>query len=154
LKIELEKVKFSALPIEAIGHICFEPMVPVYQGAMRGHTAQDIRTDFYKSLSQGQRALFMFFSYYDHAIQSKDEFMRISQHYLSSQIFGAVKKGAEYFRDYAMVQLLTTVETVIPKNNQDDIYDLYKKLREISPLVLVRIGDCIKGNPAEFVSLV
>ncbi len=150
----MDKRYFVSLKIEDVGHACFEPMVPVYQDAMRGRsgqTAQAVRVEFYKSLSQGQRALFMFFSYYDHAIRSIDEFQRISRYYLSAQIFNMVKRGAEYFCDDDMLHLLFLIEQVMPDKEESKILGLYQQLHKISIHTLTIIGAYIKGNPAEFI---
>ena len=148
LLLKIEKEIFDSLPIDALGHACFEPMVSVYQEGMRrrsGQEAHEFREEFYKSLTQGQRALFGFFSYYDHAIPSKDAFYRISCHYISQQIFGIVKKGAEYFKDNDMYQLLLKIEHVISADDQNeitnaDLNELYKQLQEIAPRSLAIIG--------------
>ncbi len=152
--IPMDRKIFDSLAVEAVGHACFEPMVPVYQDAMRrrcNRTEQEVRGEFYKSLSQGQRALFLFFSYYDHAIQSIDEFQRISGYYLTAQIFTAVKKSAEYFCDDEMLHLLVLIEQTILNNEGENISELYHRFREISSHTLAVIGACIKQNPAEFV---
>ena len=159
MKIQMEKKVFYSLPINAIGHACFEPMVPVYQEGMRewsSQITQEYRTKFYSSLSEGQRALWGIFSFYDHAIKSNDEFQRISKHYLSQQIFGIVKRGAEYFNDNDMCQLLLRIEQTISANDKNEtigaILDgLYQRLCEIAPHTLTRIGVCIKENPTEFI---
>lgn len=152
--ISMDKKKFDSLSIEAVGHICFSPMIPVYQSAMRkqsGSKPQEIRSQFYQTLSQGQRALFMFFSYYDHAIQSQDEFERIGYSYLSSNIFSVVKKGMEYFHDTEMLALFQMIERALLEKEQNKISELYCQLREISPCTLEKIGTYIKANPAEFI---
>ncbi len=133
-------------------------MVPVYQAGMRGRAgkeAAEYRAEFYKLLTPGQRALFMFFTYYDHAIRSPDEFVRISGHYLSAQIFGAVKKGIAYFRDDKMIELLSAVEQALSDKNQSlkEISELYHRFAEIAPNTLALIGEYIKENAAEFVCL-
>jgi hypothetical protein len=155
LIVQLDREIFDSLPINAVGHACFEPMVPVYQGAMRSNSSQnphDVRAKFYQSLSQGQQALFMFFTYYDHAIRSKDEFQRISSHYLSAHIFDAVKKGVRYFDDSEMFNFLTNVEQVVLSD--DDLDELYSRLSEIAPQTLMKIGAFIKENPSEFIIFV
>jgi len=159
LTIKMQRKFFDSLPNEKVGHACFEPMVPVYQNGMRqrsGQEAQGFRTEFYKSLSQGQRALFMFFTFYDHAIRSKDEFQRISNHYLSSKIFSAVIKGIEYFKDDSMLYLLSEIEHAFLGEEQNDmlnshIDELYNRLQEIAPSTLMQIGAYIKENPTEFI---
>jgi len=159
LIIKMQRKFFDSLPNKKVGHACFEPMVPVYQNGMRqrsGQEAEGFRTEFYKSLSQGQRALFMFFTFYDHAIRSNGEFQRISNHYLSSQIFSAVMKGVEYFKDDSMLYLLSEIEHALLGEEQNDmlysrIDELYKRLQEIAPSTLMQIGAYIKENPTEFI---
>jgi len=143
-----------------VGHVCFEPMVPVYQSGMSqrsGQDAQGFRTEFYKSLSPGQWALFMFYTFYDHAIRSRDEFHLISTHYLLAGIFSAVIKGAVYFGDDSMQQLLMEIEQAFAEQNNlpnAQIDELYHRLREIAPCALTQIGIRIKANPIEFICLI
>ncbi len=154
MHIKIDKATFDSLPVDAVGHACFAPMVQPYQEAMRaqgGQMAQEVRAAFYQSLLPGQRALFMFFSYYDHAVRSPDEFERISRHYLSAQIFGAVKKGVEYFCDDAMLRFLSEAEQALTANGPNKTPALYRRFREISPGTLERIGTRIKGDHTAFV---
>ena len=154
--VHIDKELFDSLPIDAIGHACFEPLVPVYQEGMRqqdGREPQEYRASFFKQLSQGQRALFIFFSYYDHAIRSYEEFKRISYYYLSQQIFGAVRKGAKYFHDNNMSLLLQRAEQVISASGETEatLDEIYQWLRDIAPCTSTIIGTFIKENPAEFI---
>ncbi len=83
----MAKALFNSLANDAVGHACFEPMIPIYQAGARGlneKEAKEYREAFFNTLSPGQRALFMFFTYYDHAIRSTYELTRISEHYLSA----------------------------------------------------------------------
>jgi hypothetical protein len=134
-------------------------MIPLYQSGIRQRSEQDaqgFRTDFYKSLSPGQRALFGFFIFYDHAIRSKDEFQRIATQYLSERTFPIVKKGTAYFEADSMQHLLLEIEKIYAgqTNMQNSrIDELYSRLREIAPYTLSQIGAFIKENPAEFVVL-
>ncbi len=158
MTILIDRNKFDSLANDAVGHACFEPMVPVYQAGMRGRAGKDAaeyRAEFYKLLTPGQRALFMFFTYYDHAIRSPDEFVRISGHYLSAQIFGAVIKGIAYFRDINMIELLTAVEQALTDTEQSEwnVSALYHQFKIISPDSLALIGANIKENTAEFICL-
>ena len=152
--LSMDEEKFGALSIDAIGSACFAPMIPAYQEGMRGRGAREaaeFQARFYASLSLGQRALFMFFTYYDHAIRSEDALLRISRHYLSSRIFGLVKRSAEYFGDSAMFGLLTRIEQA---SESAEISAAYRQLQEIAPRSLAMIGTRVKENPAEFVCLV
>ena len=156
MTIRMDRNKFDSLTNDAVGHACFEPMIPVYQAGMRGRAvkeAMEYRTEFYKLLTPGQRALFMFFTYYDHAIRSPDEFVRISGHYLSAQIFGAVIKGIAFFRDDSMIELLSALEQTLSDKGQKKISELYHQFAEIAPNTLALIGEYIKENAAEFVCL-
>ena len=161
MRIQMERKAFDSLPINTIGHVCFEPMVPLYQEGIsqrNSREAHEYRAEFYKSLTPGQRALFGFFSYYDHAIRSNEEFQRISNLYVSQHIFGIVIKGAEYFNDDDMCQLLLRIEQNISEKEKNETANvnldtLYARLNEITPYTLTRIGACIKENPTEFICL-
>lgn len=156
MTIKMDMTKFNSLDVDAVGHVCFEPMVTEYQARMRqrnGQSPQEIRAEFYKSLTLGQRALFMFFTYYDHAIRSKDEFHSISSNYLSEQIFRAVIRGAEYFGDVDMPRLLSNIEQTIPSDKGSEVSVLYERFCDISPRTLAVIGACIKKSPSEYVCL-
>ncbi len=156
MKVRMAKALFNSLANDAVGHACFEPMVPIYQAGVRGlneKAAQEYRVAFFSTLSPGQRALFMFFTYYDHAIRSTSELIRISEHYHSAQIFGAVKKSIAYFHDDDMLQTLSEIEQAIGAKNQDRIPELYLRMKEISPNTLSVIGEKIRENPAEFICL-
>ena len=158
LIIEMQREFFESLPVEKIGHVCFEPMVPVYQSGMRqqsGQDAQGFRNEFYKSLLPGQRALLGFFTYYDHAIRSRDEFQRTTTLYLSGRFFAIVKKGAEYFEAESMQYLLLEIEKTFSEQNEIQnvrIDELYNRLNEIAPYTMSQIGACIKDNPTEYVN--
>ena len=153
LTIKIDRQVFESMSIESVGHACFAPIVPVYQAGMRGKSGKEVaefRAAFFKSLPPGQRAL-MFFTWYDHAIGSEDEFQRISQHFLSAGIFGIIKKGAEYFRDDDMLALLSDIEPAFQSGKTGELAALYRKLQEISPKTLNIIGTYIRKNPAAFV---
>jgi len=151
----MSKEFLDSLPDEKVGHACFEPMIPVYQSGMRQQGVQGFRAEFYKSLSPSQRALFGFFTFYDHAIRSKDEFQRITSLYLSGGFFAIVKKGAEYFEAVSMQNLLLEIEKTFSEQGGGQnfrIDELYGRLHEIAPYTLTQIGTFIKENPANFVS--
>ncbi len=152
----MKRAVFESLAEYAVGHACFEPMIPVYRQALCGQSgpkAREAQTAFYQSLTSGQRALFLFFTYYDHAVRSVDEFQRISQQYLSDQIFGAVQKGAEYFHDDEMRRLLLQIEQTLLPGEPDRMPGLYRQLRAISPHTLAIIAATIRENPAEYLCL-
>ncbi len=157
MTIRIDRSIFDALANDAVGHACFEPMVPIYQAGMRGRNgkeAMEYRTEFYRTLTPGQRALFMYFTFYDHAIRSTDELLRISNHYLSANIFGAVKKGISYFHDDNMLDLISAIEQAVTGKDLSKISLLYHRLNEISSNSLAIIGAQIKENPAEFIDLI
>ena len=162
MRVQIERKVFDSIPINAIGHVCFTPMVPVYHEGISQRNSSEVheyRAEFYRSLSQGQRALLGFYSYYDHAIRSNEEFQMISNLYVSQHIFGIVIKSAEYFNDDDMCQLLLKIEQYISEKGKKEttnvnIDELYARLNEITPYTLTRIGACIKENPMEFICFI
>ena len=157
--IEIRRESFYSTSNETVGNMCFEPLISAYQTGMRRRNDQDgqgFKKEFYASLTKGQRALFGFFTFYDHAVRSKEEFRHIAAQYLSDDIFLIVKKGAEFFQLESMQQLLSEIEQAFSKQNatQDaQLDDLHSRFSEIAPFALTNIGAFIKKNPDEFVVL-
>ena len=151
--ISMNRQIFESLANEDAGHTCFEPIVREYQSKRllnSGDNIADFKSKFLKSLTKGQRALFMFFVYYDHAIKSKNEFQQFNKYFLDTPNIAAVKAGVKYFNDDAMFEFITKLEALgtIEYNDFDTRYNLFY---EISTKTLNIIGSYIKSNPLEFI---
>ncbi|HBU12309.1 MAG TPA: hypothetical protein DEB31_06140 [Clostridiales bacterium] len=156
MEIKMKKTVFDSHTAGSLGHACFAPMVAAYQAGVRGRAGmnpQQARISFFHTLSPGQKALFIFFTYYDHAIRSEQEFLAVTQNYLRDQLFEAVQKGVWYFGDDAMHALLLKIGQALAKGGQGEIPALYRQFRETAPGTLTVIGIRIKENPSAFICL-
>ncbi len=165
--IPMNREQFGNLDDAELGWACIEPAIQLVR------SGQMSKSQVYAGLTSGQRALFMFRAYYNHAIQSLPEFYWWSSYFLAWQnAWKEIKAGLHYFEDDAMIQLFIETETALLSRNppqrleefqipHDDLdYDedlramvipLYNKFRELSPSTLNRMGEYVRHNPLEFV---
>ncbi|WMT42884.1 hypothetical protein RE628_11685 [Paenibacillus sp. D2_2] len=177
--ILISKVKrqdLGALSQEELCNVCFEPLIRTYKQRMADHTLENgstIKEGFYNDLSEGQRSLFSFHVYYDHAIESLDEFYWWSAYFMAQpKIWYSIKSGLKYFGDDPMLQILERVESVLKKYNypgsldeinvtREDLalnQELLESIRSISyqfneaaPTTIQNIGNYIRDNIKEFI---
>ncbi|QTD40447.1 hypothetical protein [Sporosarcina sp. Te-1] len=130
---------------------------------------------FYQELTTGQKALFVFRVYYDHAIESESEFYWWSSYYLAQpKIWSSIKVGVKHFRDQSMYLLLEEIEAILRKYNcpatldkfsitREDlernielftsIKPLYSRFNQDAPVTIKNICQFIRTNSEEFLSL-
>lgn len=130
---------------------------------------------FYKELTTGQKALFVFHAYYDHAIESKYDFYWWSAYFMAQpKIWSAIKTGLQYFREEPMYLLMEETELVLKKYNcpnslekfavtredldstrdlSESINSLHIKFNEIAHLTIKRISDFIRYNHEDFLKI-
>jgi hypothetical protein len=153
-----------------------EPLINVYKERMAEQTIENnsmIKEQFYYELTNGQRALFSFHVYYDHASNSLAEFYWWSAYFMAQpKIWSAIKAGLQYFGDNTMLQLLEKVEVVLKRYNhpisldgfsvtrEDIIRDkdllasispLHVIFDETTPVILQIISETIQNNQKEFI---
>ncbi|MGM0879160.1 MAG: hypothetical protein ACQEWV_32110 [Bacillota bacterium] len=94
--VKMKRQKLDMLTQEAICKACFEPLILVYKNRMAEQSIGDktmVKEQFYKELTQGQRALFVFKVYYDHASESLTEFYWWSAYFMAqTKIWSAIKR--------------------------------------------------------------
>ncbi len=155
---------------------CFEPLIEIYKREVTKKTNfTEFKEQFYEQLSEGQRALFMFYTYYNHASKSPIEFYWWSAYYLAQpKSWLALKTGLSYFKDESMLLLLDEIEFVLKQHNHPDTLDDFTVTREeldrnkellasvkslhamfdnTSPLSIRKINDYIEKNLHEFVEI-
>ncbi|MED4726899.1 hypothetical protein P9597_01880 [Aneurinibacillus migulanus] len=170
--VQMRRQEFDLLENTKLGEACFEPIIRVYK--MEQNLKND-KTVFYKRLTKGQQALFMFHVYYNHANKSLSELYWWSAYFLAQpEIWSEIKVGLRYFKDDAMLLLLEEIEAVLKRHNhpssleeftvsRDDldrnqeliesINTLNAMFHKIAPLTLKRIGTHIRSNSDEFVQI-
>ncbi|MFC3884952.1 hypothetical protein ACFOU2_16345 [Bacillus songklensis] len=175
--IQMKRQEFDSLADEALFNACFKPLILDYKSRMVKQTENSSMAKelFYKELTTGQKALFVFHVYYDHAIESKAEFYWWSAYFLAQpKIWSAIKVGMQYFEEEPMYLLLEETELVLKRYNcpnpiekfavsREDldrnselsasINPLYIHFNEIAPLTIKRISDFIRYNHENFVKI-
>lgn len=165
--VKMRRQVFDSLEDTALGGACFEPFIPKIRGK-----DDTVKLQVYKELTTGQKALFMFKAYYNHASQSLAEFYWWSAHFLAQpKAWPEIKAGLRYFETYAMLEVLEELEEILEAKIHPNGFDVsYKDLdqdskllssisslntifHEISPATLKKVGAHIRNNPNEFLQL-
>ena len=172
LIVKMRRQNFVLLEDSKLGGACFEPMIRVYKSEQA--LDHDIAL-FYKGLTKGQQAVFMFYAHFNHANKSLTELYWWSAYFFAQpSIWSEIKGGLRYFKDDAMLSFFEDMEVVLIKHKhprslagfrvtRDDL-DRNQELREsmttlntsfrnIASFTLIRIGAHIRSNPDEFVRL-
>jgi hypothetical protein len=176
--VKMKRQGFDSLADEALCKACFEPLILVYKNRMAEQTTENrsmVKELFYKQLTKGQRRLFVFQVYYDHASESLAEFYWWSAYFMAQpKTWSAIKAGLQHFRDDAMVLLLEEIEVVLKKHNHPSslegftvtredldrnkellafIRPLHVMFNEIAPLTIKIISENVRNNQREFVQI-
>ncbi|WP_066305001.1 hypothetical protein [Bacillus sp. FJAT-29814] len=166
--IPMKKEVFENMDDSALGAACFDPFIP----SIRGKDIK-VKEELYQKLTTGQKALFMFKAFYNHANKSLAEFYWWSVYYYAQPTsWSGIKNGLKYFGAedfYSLIQQIENVlvarefptsleEFAVSYNDIDKdpglaaaIEPLHKLFIEISPATLKIIGEKIRSNPNEFI---
>lgn len=131
--VQLKQKDLDTLTDEALLSACFNPLIMEYKKRMskQAGNSSGLKEIFYQELTTGQKALFVFRVYYDHAIESESEFYWWSSYYLAQpKIWTSIKGGVKYFQDPMMYPLLEDIESVLRKNDCPDTLDEFTISRE------------------------
>ncbi|MBS4201064.1 hypothetical protein KHA93_15605 [Bacillus sp. FJAT-49732] len=173
--LKIKKQDFDSLPISELSQRCFEPLISLYKSKIAVETNSSIlgfKEGFYEQLSEGQKALFMFYVYYNHARKSHIECYWWSAYFMAQpKSWSAIKAGMKHFKDDSMIQLLENIEQKLKQHdypqtlenfavtreelnrNKDleaSFKSLYTLLEITSPITIRKINDYINRNPREF----
>jgi len=152
---------------------CFEPLITIYKRRMSEETNIDVKEHFYEELTEGQRALFMFYVYYSHISESLIEFYWWSAYFMAqSKKWAALKTCFKYFHDEPFLLLLEKIEQELKHYNhpttlenfsitRDELIQnkelhasfesLYVIFENIYPATMEKINDFIEKNLQEFI---
>lgn len=72
---EMKREVFVSLENSELGLFCLEPILAVYKKESQQFqgTEHEFKSAFYKQMNPNQRALFMFYAYFNHAQKSAGE---------------------------------------------------------------------------------
>lgn len=156
---------------------CFEPLIDFYKrGISKETNANQFKEQFYEQLSKGQRALFVFNTYFNHASKAFIEFYWWSAYYYAQpKIWSALKSSAKFFKDESLLSLFEKIEQVFKQHNypttlenftitredldqhidlQASILTLHITFETIVPLTVKKINEYIEQNILEFVEII
>lgn len=173
--VQMKRQEFYSLADKDLFSVCFKPLILDYKSRMAKENSSMVRELFYKELTTGQKAFFVFHVYYDHAIESKAEFYWWSAYFMSQpKIWSAIKTGLQYFGEEPMYLLLEEIELVLKKNNYSNTLEKFSatredldsngelsdlinrfhiKFNETARLTIMRISDFIRNNHENFLKI-
>ncbi len=177
--ILLIEVKKQAIDLTAcdLGQQCFEPLIRHYKIGMSNEMDMaHFKEQFYEQLAQGQRALFVFYTYFNHANKSLLEFYWWSAYYYAQpKSWLALKASANYFENEPLRAIFEKLEQLfqqhhypnalanftitredLAKNSalQATIFSLHTQFEQTTPLTIKLINDHIEKNIHDFVHLI
>lgn len=173
--VQMKRQEFDSLADKALFSACFKPLILDYKSRMAKENSSMVKELFYKELTTGQKALFVFHVYYDHAIESRAEFYWWSAYFMAQpKIWSAIKTGLQYFGEEPMYLLLEETELVLKKYNcpntlekfavthedldsngelSESINPLHIKFNETARFTIMGISDFIRYNHENFLKI-
>ncbi|SOC15703.1 hypothetical protein SAMN05880501_108130 [Ureibacillus xyleni] len=168
----MKRHDIESLDDHGIFDACFTPLIMEYKKKMAKENSAMVKERFYAELTTGQKALFTFHMYYDHAIESQTEFYWWSAYFMAQpKIWSAIKLGLQYFEDDSMYLLIQETEKVLQKHHcpntleafavkredldqdfelSESINSLYFQFSELSDATITKISHYIRGNQEAF----
>jgi len=178
LLIRVKKGDFDSLTYSDLSQLCFKPLIKIYKNQVSENSnlsVSQIKEHFYKQLTEGQRALFMFYAYYNHVSKSLIDFYWWSAYFMAQpKSWLAIKAGIRFFKDESMLLLLEKVELELKKYNHPNslenftitreelnrnkmlkasISSLHVVFEDTSPYTIRKINDYIENNLHEFIEI-
>jgi len=134
LKLKLKREQFDGWANEELFDTCFEPLLKVYKERMAEQTidtGSEMKEQFYRELTNGQRALFTFRAYYNHAIQSSAEYYWWSAYLIAQpKIWSAIKTGLTYFGAHKLLEIIEETESILTSRSHPVSLDGFNVKRE------------------------
>ncbi|MBB4822888.1 hypothetical protein HNO89_000106 [Sporosarcina luteola] len=177
MRVQIKKQELESLTDGALLNACFKPLILEYKKRVskQAENSSSVKEIFYQELTTGQKAMFVFRVYYDHAIESEREFYWWTSYYMAQpKIWSSIKVGVQHFQDESMFLLLEELEAVLRKNkcphtldhftisredldsNQEltaSITPLYSRFCIIAPTTNKKICHFIRSNSEDFLTL-
>ncbi|MCE1254850.1 MAG: hypothetical protein LWX83_15045 [Anaerolineae bacterium] len=126
------------LNMQRISWQCIEPVIL----KVRGRDIK-IKNQEFQKLNEGQKAIFSFHVYYDHAKNDLDSFNYWSRLYINNGFFAMIKNGARYFSHNDFADLLSEIEVIMmddgDKKKVPELFERFKTVGEIHLLMMAKI---------------
>ncbi|WP_309122824.1 hypothetical protein [Paenibacillus sp.] len=162
MKRRMGRSEFDALADEELGAACFAPVLPLIRAK-----PDSIKQEVYRSLTAGQRALFMYHVYVDHAKHSAEQFYWRTAHYAAQpNAWAELHRGLNVFGATGLARLLDRTKAALADRigdaapgdlDKDEVLSgfvgaLYEEFLRCSADAAGRIGLAIRANPSDFVA--
>lgn len=163
----LVKMKHEAFQQSGISWKVIEPIITQIKGKN-----MQVKTEMYKQLTPGQRAVFLFYTYHNH-IRSAAEFYWYAAYNIGDiKAWPALKRDILLFDNKDMVSLYEEIEQIVEMRNrlpdgtwrealiadldQDEnlfnsVNEIYKSYNDIAPPFIAGMEAYILLHPVEFV---
>src|SRR5512145_1476323 len=126
---------------------CIKPIILNVRGK-----SIEVKAEEFRKLNHGQKSIFSFHVYYDHAKNDVDSFIYWSQLYLSNDFFAEIEKGASYFGDSDYSKILSEIEDTLKNESDKDIGMIYARFKIVGESHKIKMGKVIKANREYFYS--
>lgn len=178
MRLKITQQEFDSLTKDVLCNVCFEPLIRAYKDRVTEQSIENsaiIREQFYQELTNGQKALFSFKVYYNHAIKSLTEFYWWSAYIMAQpKVWLAIKSGLTHFRCERMLSILGDVEATLKESKhpislngfnvtrEDIMRDkdllasislLHLAFNEAAAATLQMINESIQNNLNEFIEV-
>ncbi|WP_312117080.1 hypothetical protein [Brevibacillus reuszeri] len=167
--IAMKRELFDSLTPEHLGRACIEPVLLPLRGKR-----PSVKAEVYQGLTVGQRALFMFHVWHDHACGSALEFycwLAYTRQEFSYWI--GIQAGLRFFDQESIIALLVEMNDVLEERNErlgksladvtgqdleedallrETVDRIYHDYRQHVPDTFLTIYRYIRSHPEEFIS--
>lgn len=110
----LTRIKQDDFLKDNLSWLCIEPMLI----SIRGKNL-DEKSAMYNQLNEGQRALYLFYAFYNH-VHSIEEFYWFATYFMGElKAWNGLKSGVRFYKDYEFADILEQLEKIIEKRNKD-----------------------------------
>lgn len=138
-------VEDDFIDISKLSWECISPVIMKVRGKN-----PDVKTDAYSRLNDGQKAIFSFHVYFDHARKDPDSFVYWNRLYLQMNFFGEIKKGVSYFSNPDLAGLLTEIEGLLSGQTSGELQGLFERFTSAGEEHIILMGKAINANRPYF----
>ncbi|MBH5319890.1 hypothetical protein I6N90_18995 [Paenibacillus sp. GSMTC-2017] len=168
-----EGKQFDEMNDFELGAACFKPIIQAYKRAQVEN--EDFVTTVYSDLSDGQKALFIFWTYYSHVKVSEADCYYWSALYMAQpERWTGLFRGLQFFEDRHTLPLVEEMDVLLKGRNhprsldhfdvsyedinedprlKEEISIFYEKLLDALPVTIGIISRYIREHPSKFFEL-
>jgi len=176
----MKKSDYDLITDSNISQVCFEPLIKTYKNRVADQISlsniDQMKEQFYRELTHGQRALFMFYAYYNHVSKSLTEFYWWSAFFFAQpKSWSPIKTSMMYFDDQSLLISLEMIEEELKRHHYPNTIEnfsvkrenlelnkelkfslesIYADLDKVFPITISKINKFIEQNKQEFIEII